>query len=114
MNSIKIKPLTVNQAWKGKRYKTDKYIKYIDDIYLLLPKIKIPDGFLELDLKFGFSSKVADFDNPVKPFVDCLQLKYGFNDRRIRKCTIETFYVDKGCEFIEFEFQPYKNIYMDG
>ena len=29
-NKIFIKPLSVNECWKGKRYKTDKYSNYED------------------------------------------------------------------------------------
>ena len=107
MHQIDIKPLSVNQAWQGKRYKTDKYKAYEWAVSMKLPKeIDIPEGELELHLHFGFSSTLADFDNPVKPFVDILQKKYGFNDKRIRRCVIE---VDdnrtKGTEYVSFDIK---------
>lgn len=105
MNTVPIKPLSVNKAWQGKRFKTPDYKRYERDVLKILPPaLKIPPGKLELHLHFGFSSTLADFDNPVKPFVDCLQKKYGFNDKLIRRCIIE---VDddlpKGSEFIKFK-----------
>ena len=56
-----------------------------------------------LILKFGFSSKLADWDNPVKPFQDILQKRYNFDDRDIFKATVEKEIVKKGNEFIEFK-----------
>lgn len=100
---VNIKPLTVNQAWQGKRFKTPKYKAYERELLLLLPRIKIPDGAIELHVKFGLSSKLADIDNPVKCFVDCLQKKYGFNDRNIYKMSLEKIDVKKGDEYVEFD-----------
>ena len=105
MNIVQIKPLSVNKAWQGRRFKTPEYKKYERDVLTLLPgSMVVPEGELELRLKFGFSNKLCDFDNPVKPFVDCLQKKYGFNDKRIRRCVIDIDdTLKKGHEFIGFE-----------
>jgi len=105
---LDIKPLSVNEAWKGRRFKTDKYKKYTQDILSILRPAKIPDGYLELHLKFGFSSANSDFDNPVKCFVDCLQKKYGFNDKMIKRCIIDVEQVKKGFEFIEWAVIEWK------
>ena len=76
---------------------------------MMLPKkCKIPKGELELNIKWGFSSKLSDLDNPIKPFLDILQKKYGFNDSRVYKATIEKEIVKKGFEFIEFEIKHYE------
>lgn len=105
MKKLDIKPLSVNCAWQGKRFKTPKYKRYERDILTILPKLTIPDGNLELTLRFAFSSKASDIDNPIKCFVDCLQKKYNFNDSRIYKMTIEKVIVKKGEEFILFEIK---------
>lgn len=102
MIRLQIKPLSVNEAWQGKRFKTDRYKKYERDLLLLLPSIKIPDGRLEIFLEFGVSSRLSDFDNPTKLFVDILQKKYGFNDNKIYKATIIKTDVPKNKEFIRF------------
>lgn len=99
---INIKPLSVNQAWQGKRFKTDKYKAFERELILKLGKLEIPEGKLLLTATFGLSSKNADWDNPIKPFQDCLQKKYGFNDRHIYKGIIDKVDVKKGEEFIEF------------
>lgn len=102
---LDIKPLSVNDAWQGKRFKTKKYKAYERDIMLLLGEMDIPDGRLEIHLKWGFSSAASDWDNPIKPFQDCLQKKYGFNDNRIDRGITEKVKVKKGDEFIEFEIR---------
>jgi len=102
---LNIKPMSVNEAWQGKRFKTRKYKQYEREVLLILPKLTVPDGKLEITIKFGFSSKNADVDNPVKCFIDCLQKKYNFNDRNIYKINLEKEDVKKGYEFIEWEIQ---------
>lgn len=100
---IKIKPLTINQAWQGKRYKTRNYLDYEKELFYLLPKkIKVPEGKIEAYYKFGTSSKNSDCDNFVKMFQDILQKKYNFDDKRIYRMIIEKVDVKKGDEFITF------------
>ena len=72
---LNIKPLSVNEAWQGRRKKTIKYMKYQRDVNLILRPFTVPDGDLMLKLTFGFSSKGSDWDNPIKPFQDILSKK---------------------------------------
>lgn len=89
MIKIKIKPLSVNEAWRGKRYKTDLYKNYSKLVPLLLPKkLEIPKGKLTIKYIFGFSNSLSDIDNPVKQFQDVLCKKYKFDDRRIYRLEI--------------------------
>ena len=106
---INIKPLSVNQCWQGKRFKTPKYKSYEYNLIMLLDNnLKIPKGLLHLVVKFGLSNKLNDIDNGLKPFIDILQKKYGFNDRDIYKLEVEKVIVPKGQEFIEFEIKEKK------
>ena len=102
MHQINIKPLSVNLAWQGKRYKTIEYKVYERMIMYDLPKLEIPEGNLRLELEFGLSNANADLDNPVKPFLDILQKKYGFNDSRIYEATIRKKIVPKTKEYTRF------------
>ena len=102
---IDIKPLSVNEAWRGRRFKTPKYKAYEKAVLLLLPKFDVPEGPLFLFLEFGLSSRAADIDNPVKCFVDCLQKKYGFDDKMIYRLTVQKIIVKKGEEYIKFNVQ---------
>ena len=103
MDIINIKPLSVNIAWQGKRYKTEAYKKYEQEVFYILKKKNIPKGKLKVYLEFGLSSKNADIDNPVKPLLDILQKKYQFNDKKIYELNIKKVDVKKGEEYIKFE-----------
>jgi len=106
MAKISIKPLSVNQAWGGRTFKSAKYKKYISDVLSILPEnLEIPEGKLKIKLEFGLSSVGGDWDNPIKPFVDILQLKYQFNDNRIYKAEVIKTKVKKGKEFINFNIR---------
>ncbi len=100
---IKVKPLTMNQAYNGKRTKTDKYKLFTNHVLLSLKKMEIPDGDLELAIQIGVSNKNFDLDNSLKPFIDVLQRAYGFNDNRIYAITAMKRIVPKGEEFISFD-----------
>jgi Holliday junction resolvase RusA-like endonuclease len=106
---IMIKPLSVNMAWAGKRFKTPAYKKYEKDVIKLLPKIKLPKAPYKLYLRFGFSNKASDLDNPVKNFVDLLQKSYKFNDKEIYRLLIEKEIVKKGGEYISFKIESINN-----
>ena len=105
---IDIKPLSVNQAWKGSRYKTPEYKDYEKHLLFMLKKFPIPDGELFLKITFGFSSRGSDVDNPAKPFIDILQKLLGFNDSRIYRLDLKKEIVRKGNEFIDFEIMEFR------
>jgi len=104
-----VKPLSVNKAWKGKRFKTTSYKNYEKALLFSLPPYPIPKGFLSIRFCFGFSSILSDFDNPVKLITDILQKKYKFNDKLIRHCVIQVYIVEKGNEYFNFNISPYVN-----
>ena len=99
---LNIKPLSVNEAWQGRRFKTPKYNKYIKDMLTILPPLKVSNDKLELEITFGLSSIAADIDNPLKCFIDCLQKKYGFDDKMIYRLIVNKDIVKRGKEYIEF------------
>ena len=104
---INIKPLSVNQAWQGKRFKTKKYLDYEQELMLLLRPIKIPEPPYSVIYEFGLSSSLADWDNPIKPAQDILQKKYGFNDKDIFEARVRKVKVEKGAEYILFEIKSF-------
>lgn len=108
MITLKIAPLSINRAYQGRRFLTKEAKSYIDQVLRLLPAMKVPEGKLVARYKFYVSSKASDADNLVKMMQDCLQKKYGFNDRQIYWIEIEKFDVKKGDERIEFEIGEYK------
>ena len=111
MNKVNIKPLSVNNAWQGRRFKTPAYKAYEQEVLLSLPKITIPDGFLVLRLEFGYSNKLSDIDNGIKPFLDCLQKKYGFNDNRVKLIIVAVNNnVKKGDEYTKFAIESVEDL----
>lgn len=103
---IHIKPLSVNDAWQGKRFKTPAYKAYEQEVMLRLPRdYKVPaEGDLEACYEFGLNT-LADWDNPIKPLQDILQKKYGFDDRRIVKATVVKNTVKKGDGYFNFSIK---------
>lgn len=97
------KPLSVNTCWRGQRFKTPEYTRYERQIMALLPAIEI-ESMHTLHIEFGLSNKASDIDNPVKPILDILQKKYGFNDRDIYELHIKKTIVTKGNEYIQINF----------
>jgi len=109
MIEIKLKPLSVNEVWKGKRFRTKAYDNYERALMFMLPKkITIPEPPFLLTLEFGFSSSASDWDNPIKPFQDVLAKKYNFNDKLIKKGIVSVEMVKKGQEFIRFNIESLK------
>ena len=96
------KPLSINQAWQGKRFKTPAYKAYEEFILLSMPKAKIdPEQMLRIEFFFGFSNQASDLDNPVKLLLDIAQKKYGFNDKNVFELNVRKCLVKKGNEFIQ-------------
>jgi Holliday junction resolvase RusA-like endonuclease len=99
--NLDVKPLSVNKCWQGRRYKTKAYKQYEAALLHLLPNLDINiHGELKISVEFGFSSKTADIDNPLKPILDILQKKYGFNDREVYELNVKKKIVQKKHEYI--------------
>jgi Holliday junction resolvase RusA-like endonuclease len=101
---LHVKPLSVNKCWQGRRYKTKDYKAYEKALLHLMPNMQLEyKEKLKLNITFGFSTSTADIDNPLKPLLDCLQKKYGFNDRYVYELTVKKELVKKGEEFIQIQ-----------
>lgn len=100
--NLKVKPLSVNNAWQGKRFKTSAYKDYEKKVLYMLPNIEIKE-FKQLKITYGFSNMMSDIDNPTKLVLDILQKKYGVNDRDLIYLVLHKQKTSKGSEFIEIE-----------
>ena len=100
--------MSVNEAWQGRRFKTSDYRDYEAILCAMLPPMKVADGKLSLTVEFGLNP-IADIDNGIKPFVDCLQKKYGFNDRYIYQLIVTKEDVKRGDGYIKFTLKPLGN-----
>lgn len=106
---LDIKPLSVNEAWQGKRFKTSKYAAYRKELVLRLPPIEnFPEPPYSVYYEFGLSNPKSDFDNPIKPFQDALQERYGFDDKHIVDARVKKIIVPKGKEYIRFSIRSVK------
>lgn len=107
MQKLNLKPLSINEAFQGRRFKTDKYKAYETQVLFMLKPITIPDGPLTIEFEFGFSNMASDVDNPVKLFLDILQKKYKFNDSRVHMIVSRKHKTLKGKEFVKFNVTKY-------
>src|SRR3990167_9622560 len=99
MHLIPLKPLSVNKAYRGRRFATAELQQYKKDLFRLLPKLKVGKGKIGVRYVFGLSSKGADGDNAIKAFQDCLAEAYNFNDNKIYEWKISKDDVKKGNEY---------------
>lgn len=103
-----LKPLSANESYLGQKIKSKAYRMYENHLLRVLPDIPLePKGKLKLVAEVYYSNKLSDLDNALKPFIDCLQKRYKFNDNRIYKLEVEKFIVPKGEENIRFRLEPY-------
>lgn len=112
MEKMKIKPLSINDAWQGRRYKTPKYIRYTKDVSKLLlmhKKPKIEKGEkVRIHYIFHIFNMRSDVDNFIKGFQDILFTWLGIDDSRIVKLTAEKIKCEKGQESIEWDIEIVK------
>lgn len=101
MISIKIKPLSINKCFQGRRFKTKDYKIYEKELMYKLPN-KVPYfKRMGINVEVGVNT-LFDIDNAIKPLLDILQKKYGFNDRDIYELNVKKVAVKKGNEYINF------------
>ena len=105
MIKIDFKPISVNEAYTGKRFKTEKYRSFIRAVSFFLPSnLQVPKGRFYVIYEFGLSNISADYDGPIKNFQDTLQARYQFDDKMIIGGFIHKVKVEKGQEYISFKF----------
>jgi hypothetical protein len=103
---INIKPLSINEAYKGRKFATTKLTWYKQDLNKLLPdSYKLPEPPYFISFVFGFSSQSSDWDNCIKTTQDAIATKYNFNDKLIRRGLVDIEIVKKGGEFFTFKIE---------
>lgn len=105
---IEVKPLSVNGAWQGRRFKTEKYKAYEQGVLSILHNKELPPPPYRLSLIWGVRNKASDLDNPAKLFIDILQKRYNFNDKEIFELYVKKVIVPKRKEFCEFKLETLK------
>lgn len=100
---IQIKPLSVNRCWQGKRFKTNEYKSYEEELLWLLKGNKKKSGFVKVEYKIYLKNyKMSDVGNIEKPLTDII-VKAGLidDDRFIKKMVLEKF--DSEVDYIEIK-----------
>ena len=107
--AIPVKPLSVNQVWQGRRFKTPAYKAFEEEVLYFLrgKKFKKTKGPLEVYYVFSLKNhKRTDYDNLIKPLQDIL-VKAGLiaDDRLIYRAVVEK----RGAlrDSIEVQIKPY-------
>lgn len=106
---LDIKPISVNQCWQGRRFKTPDYKKYERDASLILScaplKYFSQTGRIELNIRFYFRMVWnKDLDNFLKPLLDILtKNRIIADDRYITKLTVEK--IQSLSDYIEIEIK---------
>jgi len=82
--TIPLKPLSVNQAWQGRRFKTNTYKKWAQDVSNFIPRNKCVTGRVEVTVEvFIKNEKMSDVDNVLKTLFDTLSGSVFEDDRMI-------------------------------
>lgn len=106
-----IKPVSANRMYFRNKQLTKDYRLFREQVYEdVADRSKWPfeDGeHLTFVVMVGFSSKLADVDNVIKPLLDTWQLMFEFNDKYVYKVIIEKEIVKKGEEYFEVTVTNY-------
>ncbi len=86
---IPVKPLSINAAFQGRRFKTKKCKEYEKEIMKNLPVNKRIEGYISISYVFYLRYfKTTDADNLIKVLQDCLVKKGIIEDDRKIVCYI--------------------------
>jgi Holliday junction resolvase RusA-like endonuclease len=103
--TLNIKPISINQAFQGRRFKTPVYKSFEKEMLLKMPSLILPKSPFKLTITYGFSNILCDLDNPTKLVTDIMQKKYMFNDRDIYEMVLYKKIVKKGMEYITYKLE---------
>ena len=108
---MKIKPISTNSIWIGKRWKSKAAKEFERNIALLLATqcrdTSLPDGELTVRLRIG-TTRRFDVDNSLKLLLDCLARHFGIDDRRFSALAVVRVPVKRGAEFITFHISKFR------
>ena len=114
MASIKLtineKPLSVNKAWQGRRFKSKDYTAYEKLLLAILPRKPKICGRVSVSILFHLKNdKRTDIDNLCKPLLDII-VKRGYieDDRLIYRLTLSKKKAER--DKIELEIEKYESL----
>lgn len=95
--SSDIRPLSVNEAWQGRRFKTKRYLSFERDLLLTLPKCEPIFGKVRIEIECLYKrDKMRDIDNAVKPILDVI-VKRGYieDDRYVYELVVKKRHAER-------------------
>lgn len=94
---IQIKPLSVNNAWQGRRFKTKDYKEWQKEFTYLVGKQTPLKGAIEITLEFYIKNdKMSDIDNFLKTLLDTLKdTNIIEDDRKIQEIHAYKYHSEK-------------------
>ncbi|MBS3927747.1 MAG: RusA family crossover junction endodeoxyribonuclease [Sphingomonadales bacterium] len=105
--TIHVKPLSINDAYRGAHYPTKEKTQYETALRYALPNVRVAPGpYYRIAFDFHLVNfALTDYDNLIKITQDCL-VKRGImtDDRLIVDARIRKFKADK--DRIEIDLQP--------
>ena|SRR3990167_1220562 len=78
-----VKPISINECWQGRRFKTKKYDAFIVEMLAEMPRETTIDGLINVEIILCLKSILrSDVDNFCKPIIDCIVKKKWITDDR--------------------------------
>lgn len=109
---LKLKPVSTNSLYRGRRYKSAVARQFEQDASLLLAATvrdtTLPDGELAMNFRVGTTRRM-DVDNCLKLLIDVIATHFGFDDRRVTGISIVRVPVKAGDEFISFNLCRFRS-----
>ena len=109
---LNLKPVSTNEMYGGKKFKSKKARQFESDAAILLARNArqriLPNGDLTIHFRFG-TTRQKDLSNNVKLLEDIIARHYGIDDRRFCGQTAVRVPVKKGEEFIIFQIAPFSH-----
>ena len=109
MPQICIKPISVNSCWQGRRFRTDEFKVWQNNVLFQLRKVKMIKGWVRVELVFYLKNYgMTDVDNLNKASLDCLVKKgYIEDDRKIVELYSKKIQVkDENKQGFDFLIEP--------
>lgn len=107
MYELRLKPLSVNKAYKGRKFRTPEHKLFKDKAHILLKNLNLeplkPKQEFFVIYKFHISAN-SDWDNCVKTVQDAICEALKTDDRYISGAYVRKIRVKRGDERIEFDF----------
>lgn len=104
---IPLKPLTVSNAWQGRRFKTSSYKKWEQDALHFIPKTTVYGPVSVVVELYVKNHKRIDVDNCLKTLLDTLT-KSGIYDDDSKIYELHVYKYQSDDEFISICITPYE------